>query len=221
MAAAQKSQPSRPRLSQLEYPFPDLLVLRELLDIVGANRIDNLRSDRILRFDLWMSGGAAAHGIDLLTFRGRRPAGKEPRGIRMRRILEDRNCDDTSESFRKRVTQRGPFLDPLRIMMRIAGEAGRRLARDQKLRELRVAFVELHIVGGNLGEDGAGFFYALVLVHQSYDQLGISRLRNQPVFPFGIRKVVKELGLFFVLYQILIPRADEEDHIISQPIGAL
>src|SRR3989338_7399060 len=131
MTAAQKKQPPPPPLSHPEYPFPDLLVLRELLDIVGADRIDDLRSDRILRFDLWMRRRAPDHGIDLLTFRGRSPAGKEPRGIRMRRILEDRNCDDTSESFRKRITQRGPFLDPLRIMMRIAGEAGCRLARDQ------------------------------------------------------------------------------------------
>src|SRR2546425_13234602 len=112
----------------------------------------------------------------------------------MRRFLQDRNSDDGSHSFCKKVTQRGSLRDPRGIVMGIACEARRALCSHEELCQLRVTFVELDVVGGDLTENGPGFLQALVLVRQTYENLRISRLSNQLAFPFRSeeRRVGKE-----------------------------
>ena len=102
--------------------------------------------------------------VGLLPFFTGGPAGKEQGRIGMGGALENRCRVYGSGALRKEIVDRSALLDPGRIVMRIAGEAGRRLARDEKLGKLLVAFVKLRIVRGDLSQQRDRLLIAFVFL---------------------------------------------------------
>src|SRR5687767_1692467 len=96
-----------------------------------------------------MSRKAAALCIDFLTLFAGGPTRKEQSRIWMRGILHDRGGVDVAGSFGQHVIHGGALSYPTRVMMRVTGDAGRGLSRDEQLGQLRMAFVELDVVFGN------------------------------------------------------------------------
>src|SRR6266540_7483352 len=59
-----------------------------------------------------------------------------------------------------------------------------------------------------------------MLVRQSYQNLIVPRLTDQPSFPARIAEVIEKFRLFFFFNFVRVPGADEEDQIVGDPIGA-
>src|SRR5688572_4164747 len=93
-----------------------------------------------------MSRKAAALGINLLTLFTGGPTRKKQSRMRMRGILHDRSGVDVAGSFSQHVIHRRALSFPARVMMRVTGNAGRGLSRDEQLGELRMALMELDVV---------------------------------------------------------------------------
>src|SRR5688572_30811924 len=123
-------------LAKLEYLFPNLLVLRPLFYLIGSDRIDILRPRFLNRLHFWVRRSTAAFRVSFLSLLAHRPAGEQPRAVRMGSIFEGRRPRNRAYTFRQQITYRSAFFYPRWKMMRIASEASRSLAGHQKLREL-------------------------------------------------------------------------------------
>ena len=89
------------------------------------------------------------------------------------------------------------------------------MAGNKKFRELRMAFVKFHVVGGNPGEHVARLLDTLVLVRQRDQDFVIPRFRNQAPFPTRIAEIIQKFRLFFFLNLIRIPGADEKIKLLA------
>src|SRR5581483_2903130 len=150
------SQPAPGRSAQLENFLPDFFVPGPLLDFRGADRIKPDRPNLIHRLDFRMRRQAPAGGVSFLALLARRPAIEQLRGLRMRRVFGERVGGDRRDAFGQHVAERRALLDAQRIVVRVAGQAGGRLAGDEKLRELRVAFVKLDVIGRDFAQKVEG-----------------------------------------------------------------
>ena len=87
--------------------------------------------------------------------------------------------------------------------MRVAGQANRRLAGDQQLGQLRMAFMKLDVVGGDFCASKSIAFSSLLklILGEGQKHFEIARFGDQAVFPARIDEVLVALGLFFLLNQ--------------------
>ena len=79
----------------------------------------------------------------------------------MRRVLGQRVRRDRRNPFGKHIAKRRALLDAQRVMMRVAGQTGGRLAGDEKFGELRMPLVKLNVVGRNSPNKIESFFIVL------------------------------------------------------------
>ena len=84
--------------------------------------------------------------------------------VRVRRVLRHGRRDDCRNTFAQHVIDRRAFSHAFGIMMRVAGDACGRLAGNKQFGKLRVAFVKLYIIGGDLTQDRARLLQTFVLV---------------------------------------------------------
>src|SRR5437867_6180804 len=128
-------------LSELEYFLPNLFELTVLLQVLDADGINSRRANFFRGFYFGMSRSSSSLSVNRLPFRGRSPAGKQPSRIGMWRAFENRYRDNAGNTLRQHVIERRAFPDAGRVMVRVTREAGGGLPGDEKLRQLRVAFV--------------------------------------------------------------------------------
>ena len=67
----------------------------------------------------------------------------------MRGVLENDRCGDRADPLGNEVAERSAFFDSDGEVMRIAGQASSRLSSSQQLRQLRMALMKFHTIGGN------------------------------------------------------------------------
>src|SRR5687768_18467447 len=79
------------------------------------------------------------------------PARPQPSRNRVWRAFENRHAaTDLADAFAQQRQNGRAFFHSRREMVRIAGEANWRMARHQPFDELRMTFVEIHAVGGDI-----------------------------------------------------------------------
>ena len=106
--------------------------------------------------------------------------------------------------------------------MRVASHADLGLTRNQKLGQLRVAFMELNVVERNFLQQIDRLFIAVVLVFgEPQQQLEITRLGDEPLFPSGISKIFKLSRILPLLEQIRVPAGNIKLGVRRYPIRAL
>src|SRR5262245_59860983 len=125
--------------------------------------------------------------------------------MRMRRAFQDREGDDVCDAFREHMVYRSALSLACGIVMRVAGETSRCLARHQQLGKLRLSLMEFNVIGCNLGKNLPGFFQALMLMHEADHKFIVPRFRNEASLQSWITEIIEEFRFFMLLDSFCVP----------------